>query len=222
MLEPPLLITFAVAQVLGLVAVVFVIMAVVHENDQVTVLTPQAAQNFIWHPLLMTLGMIYLFGCSAVIYRVLQSMEKLHVKMIHACIHMVVLVLALVGLVFAIQVKNAYNAEHFTSLHGLFGLITIILFAVQWVISIPVFLYPKAPADIRAPGMSVHVCLGIGVFLSAVITSMTAFNAKTSGSALPSDQGVIYYKVSAFFYLFYSLVIVYMVTLKKYKRPPDF
>ncbi|CAA9999926.1 unnamed protein product [Nesidiocoris tenuis] len=68
MLEPPLLITFAVAQVLGLVAVVFVIMAVVHENDQVTVLTPQAAQNFIWHPLLMTLGMIYLFGCLALRY----------------------------------------------------------------------------------------------------------------------------------------------------------
>ncbi|KAF6199910.1 hypothetical protein GE061_006208 [Apolygus lucorum] len=220
MLEPPLLVTFAVAQVFGLLAVIFIIMAAVEDNNNTVVspLVDNAIPRFVWHPVLMSIGLVYLFGCSAVIYRVLRFMEKLHAKIIHAGIHFTALVLALVGLTFAIQFKTALNFQHFSSIHGLFGLITVILFATQWLISIPVFLWPKAPDKIRAPGMAVHICLGIAVFLSAAVTTFTGLNSKSPAT----KTSEAYYKTSAFFYIFYVFVIFFMVTLKEYKRPPDY
>uniref|UniRef100_A0A146LLF6 Cytochrome b ascorbate-dependent protein 3 n=1 Tax=Lygus hesperus TaxID=30085 RepID=A0A146LLF6_LYGHE len=215
--EPPVLISFIVAQVFGLLAVICIIVASVMDNDS-TAGVDAAVARFVWHPVVMTLGLVYLFGCSAVVYRVLKSLDKLPAKIIHAFIHFVALVLGAVGLYFAITAKNALNLDHFNTVHGLFGLTTLILFALQWLISLPVFLWPKAPDSIRAPGLVVHVCVGVAVFLLASATAFTGLNFK-SGTTKSSDP---FYKASAFFYFCYDIVILFMVTLKEYKRPPDY
>uniref|UniRef100_A0A0A9X2N9 Cytochrome b reductase 1 n=2 Tax=Lygus hesperus TaxID=30085 RepID=A0A0A9X2N9_LYGHE len=172
--------------------------------------------RFIWHPVMMSTGMVFLLGLSAVIYRVLTSMSHQHVKLVHAAVHGGGLALALAGLTIAVQFKQELKLPHFTSTHGLFGLITVILFAVQWVISIPVFLWPRAPLAIREPGLGVHVCAGIAVFFSAAVTSFTGLNMKSSDT---KSVVTSYYKTAAFFYLFYVLLIFFMVTVKKYERP---
>ena len=58
-------------------------------------------------------------------------MEKLHAKIVHAGIHMAALIFSLAGIVLAIQLKNTYGLEHFTTLHGIFGLLTFITFTAQ-------------------------------------------------------------------------------------------
>ncbi|KAF6199911.1 hypothetical protein GE061_006209 [Apolygus lucorum] len=218
MKEPPIVITFIVAQIFGLLAAICMVLGAIMDIDvtEVDSTKDPVIYRFVWHPVVMSIGLVYIFGCSIVVYRVLMCIDKPIKKIMHASIHYVAVALALFGLILAIQTKNALNYSHFTSLHGLFGLCTVILFCLQWVISFLVFLWPKAPDKIRAPGVVIHALIGIAVFLGALITTISGINSKR-GSSSASD---VVYKASGFLYFFYVLVILFMVSMKEYKVLP--
>ena len=41
-------------------------------------------KEFNWHPLLMTVGLIYLYGTGILVYRVLRNEKKRTLKIVHA------------------------------------------------------------------------------------------------------------------------------------------
>uniref|UniRef100_A0A146KUG5 Cytochrome b ascorbate-dependent protein 3 n=1 Tax=Lygus hesperus TaxID=30085 RepID=A0A146KUG5_LYGHE len=220
MLEPPVLLTFVASQSLGVAAFVFTMMAAVVDNDHTVVETDEnpAEYTFVWHPVLMSAGMSYLFGCSAVMFRVIRSVDKFHTKLLHTVIHCVALVISLAGFYLAVAMYSAYDSPHFQTIHGMLGLATVGLFAAQWVISIPVFLWPRAPASIRAPGISVHICVGTGVFVCAAICCLTGFNSREA----KTESSKTYYKVAGLLHVAFTLVVLYMLSVRKYKRPPEY
>ncbi|KAF6199912.1 hypothetical protein GE061_006210 [Apolygus lucorum] len=218
MLEPPILVTFVVSQVFGFAAVIFTLLASVIDNDHTVVEANEdpAEYTFVWHPVLMIAGMGYIFGSSVVLFRVMRFVDKFHTKLLHTLVNCVALAISLAGFILAIAMYNAYDSPHFQTIHGMLGLATVVLFAVQLLISIPVFLWPQAPSSIRVPGISVHICVGVGVFVCATMCNMTGFNSRKAKTETSKN----YYKIAGFLHVAFTLVILYMLTARKYKRPP--
>jgi len=132
---------------------------------------------FNWHPLLMTIGMIYLYGNGALIYRVLppvdQSMKKL-LKIIHAITMGVVFILMVVALKAAFDSHNLKvpPIPNMYTLHSWVGLTAAILFSLQWVSGLTVFLFPVAGPKLRANLLPFHQYYGSAIFALVVAAAM--------------------------------------------------
>jgi len=106
---------------------------------------------FNFHPLMMTLGLLFFYGNAILSYRTLTRVPKFNVKLIHGSLLALSLGFALFGLTAAIRDKNegVPPSPHFMSLHSWMGLITLILFFLQWVFGFISFLYPKLSLETR-------------------------------------------------------------------------
>ena len=121
-------------QLMGLSAVILI--GILFSKDQ---LFPYGynwkTSPFIFHPLMMTIGLLFCYGNAILSYRTLTRVPKLTVKLIHALFLASSLIFAIVGFIGEIRDKNESipPESHFLSLHAWMGLITSILFALQWI-----------------------------------------------------------------------------------------
>lgn len=179
--------------------------------------------QFNWHPLLMTIGLIYLFANSIMIYRALRTMRKQKLKLIHAAIHGVVVLCIIIAQVAVFSFHNAKGFPNLYSLHSWIGLTAVILYVGQWIMSLLIYLYPGAPLPIRSSVMPWHVFLGLTIFVLSVATAISGLLEKATFS-LPNyselpGEGVLINFIGLLFVLFCGLV-VYLTTEFKYKRHP--
>ena len=106
-------------------------------------------QPFSYHPLMMTIGLLFSYGNAIILYRTLKHVPKYKVKLAHAICLLGSLVFTIVGFVAIIRQKNLGNASHFMTFHSWLGLTTIILFFLQWICGFVCFLIPQMPIEIR-------------------------------------------------------------------------
>merc|ERR1711994_379932 len=102
---------------------------------------------FNWHPILMTLSLIFLYGNGALIYRVIpprNDAHKLKLKLAHAGIMIVAFALMVIGLQAAL------------------------LFGCQWALGFAAFLFPKFSPEIRALILPFHQYFGSAILALAV------------------------------------------------------
>lgn len=106
---------------------------------------------FNYHPLFMTMGMIFLYGDAILVYRIFRNVTKLYVKILHGLIHIAVLVFASIALkaVFDSHNKADKPIPNLYSLHSWIGLLAVIAFGLQWVAGFTSFLFPKFNESIR-------------------------------------------------------------------------
>lgn len=85
------------------------------------------------------------------IYRLLRTTTKIHVKILHALIQILVLVFASIALkaVFDSHNKPVKPIPNMYSLHSWVGLSAVILFGLQWVFGFVSFLFPRLSEGIR-------------------------------------------------------------------------
>ncbi|XP_054630801.1 lysosomal membrane ascorbate-dependent ferrireductase CYB561A3 isoform X2 [Dunckerocampus dactyliophorus] len=131
-----------------------------------------SALQFNWHPVLMVTGMMVLYGNGAVLYRVplTWGYNKLPWKLLHAAVMLLALLLSVIGLCAVFGNHNASNIPNLYSLHSWIGMITVVLFAMQWATGVAGFLLPCSPGSIRKLLKPQHVWLG-GSFMSLGIAS---------------------------------------------------
>lgn len=211
-------------QVIGLIAVILVAIWTVHYKGGFAWRSDPGLE-FNWHPLLMTVGMVFLFANSILIYRSLRNLRKKQLKLIHAGIHFTVIVLILIA---QIAVFDSHNfakppIPNLYSLHSWVGLTAIIIFVLQWIVGFLAFLYPGFPNSLRASIMPVHVFLGLFAFVCAIAAALMGITEKTlwtlpTYSQLPGE-GILVNFIGLFYVVFAALV-VYIATETKYKRYP--
>jgi len=100
------------------------------------------SKEFNLHPLCMVCGLVFLYGESAVVYRVLRGAPKIVVKRVHAGLFSLAFVLAIIGLVAVFDFHNSNNIKNMYSLHSWCGIITVIFFALQITFGLFAFLIP--------------------------------------------------------------------------------
>lgn len=182
------------------------------------------ASQFNWHPLLMTIGMVYLYANSIMIYRSLRNMRKKQLKLFHAGIHTTILLLIIIAQVAVISFHNANNIPNFYSLHSWIGIITMLIFFMQYIAGLVAFLYPGLSPPLRAAILPLHVYFGLAGFVLAVATCISGLLEKaifvlgTKYGALPGEAVMV--NIIGLLFVVFGLLVVYIVSQTSYKRYP--
>jgi len=106
-------------------------------------------------------------------------MNKYYVKIAHALLQVVVLLLVIVGLTSVFMAHRISNYENVYSIHSWLGLTTIGLFLLQWIFGFVMFLFPKFREDIRGFYLPHHRFFGLAIFVYSCATSLMGL-AETS------------------------------------------
>ncbi|UJR20045.1 hypothetical protein I4U23_023179 [Adineta vaga] len=181
---------------------------------------------FSYHPLMMTLGLVFCYGNAILIYRTFRTLPKLIVKIGHAVFLIVSLICGLVGFFAILRSKNVGKRPHFMTYHSWLGLTTLILFALQWLCGFICFLVPQLSLDIRRLYMPSHRLCGKIIFVSAVIAILTGLSEHGMGSSFFTDNDAQRKRrlIMNFFGVFTSLfcvTVIYLLSKPEYQRPPD-
>ncbi|KAJ8957868.1 hypothetical protein NQ318_001864 [Aromia moschata] len=158
------------------------------------------------------------------IYRTFRNAPKKRLKILHATLHGSAFVLSVVGLKAVFDSHNLAKKPipNLYTLHSWIGLITIIIFAAQFLSGFISFLYPGLSKTMRQTLMPVHTAFGIGGFVLAVTTTMTGLTEKVIWT-LDSNykdfisEGIIF-NLMGVFAVFYGIMVLYMVNELDYKR----
>ncbi|XP_051165143.1 transmembrane ascorbate-dependent reductase CYB561-like isoform X1 [Leptopilina boulardi] len=185
--------------------------------------------QFNWHPMLMTLGLVFLYANGMLIYRTQRNVRKRRLKLIHGGIMLFVLIMTIIGLVAVFSFHNKMNIPNLYSLHSWVGLSAVILFAGQWIAGCVSFLYPGIQITLRAAYMPIHVYFGTAGFIASVASCLLGLTEKIlfvdfgKESALKYQnlppEGVLVNVIGLLFVIFGSLT-VYLSSQERYKRLP--
>jgi cytochrome b-561 len=104
---------------------------------------------FSYHPLMMTIGLLFCYGNAIILYRTFKQTPKYGVKVLHASFLIISFVFAAIGLAAIVRSKNLGNRPHFMTYHSWMGLITLCLFGLQWILGFVSFLIPRLSLDFR-------------------------------------------------------------------------
>merc|ERR1712241_1288985 len=163
--------------VIGLTLVITTIAWVGHFKGGVSFTQTEKGIDFNWHPILMTISLIFLYGNGALIYRVIpprNESHKLKLKLGHAGIIMVAFILMVIGLQAAFDSHNLAvppKPDMYT-LHSWVGLLAAILFGCQWTLGFLAFLFPKFSGDIRALLLPFHQYFGSSILVLAAAAAL--------------------------------------------------
>ncbi|CAF0764618.1 unnamed protein product [Didymodactylos carnosus] len=186
--------------------------------------------QFNYHPVFMTVGMIFFYGDAILAYRVFRGVKKIQVKLLHASLLALSLIFASIGLKAVFDSHNLVEkgvhlilfSYHF-SLHSWVGLAAVVLFGMQWVCGFVSFLFPKLSEDLRKAYMPSHKFYGKAIFICGIsaalmgITELACF-----GKIYPADktQRTIINLFGVLIIIF-GIIIIYLVANPGYQRPPD-
>ncbi|XP_014811977.1 PREDICTED: cytochrome b561 [Calidris pugnax] len=176
------------------------------------------------HPLCMVLGMVFLQGDALLVYRVFRHEAKRSTKALHALLHGLALVIALVGIVAVFESHRAKGIPNMYSLHSWCGMAAFVLYLLQWLLGCGFFLLPGASFSLRSRYKPLHVFLGIALFALSIaacllgITEMLLFNISDSYSRFV-PEGVLANTLGVLLVAF-GLVVGYVLTREDWKRPP--
>ncbi|XP_028841087.1 cytochrome b561-like [Denticeps clupeoides] len=176
------------------------------------------------HPLCMVLGLVFLYGDAIMVYRVFRNESKRNVKILHAVLHLLALVLSIVGIVAVFDFHNALKISNMYSLHSWCGMITFILFILQWLIGLALFLFPWASRWLRSAYLPLHVFFGLGLFGLSIATCLQGITEKMLFSSPETyskfDPEGVLANILGLLLLLFGAVVAYVVTHEDFRRPP--
>jgi len=181
--------------------------------------------EFNWHPMLMVVGMVFLYGNGILMYRLFRNEKKKKLKLIHAGVMISSFFCAVIALKAVFDSHNLAETPvpNLYSLHSWMGMITVLLFTSQWLAGLVTFLFPGLASHLRAAYLPIHTSFGILIFVMACATCLTGitekllFSFKHGEYGKRDPEGVMANWIGILIILFGTLV-VYLATNIKYKR----
>merc|ERR1712117_149479 len=169
-------ICLAVIEAFGISAVILTVHWAINIKGGVTYVENMGIP-FNWHPILMTISLIFLYGNGALIYRIIPAKNeghKLKLKLAHAGVMIVAFALMVIGLQAAFDSHNKSNPPkpNMYTLHSWVGLMAALLFGVQWALGFSAFLFPKFSPEIRSFLLPFHQYFGSSIICLAVAAAL--------------------------------------------------
>ncbi|XP_062972468.1 plasma membrane ascorbate-dependent reductase CYBRD1 [Elgaria multicarinata webbii] len=212
------------ALLLGFLSVIFALVWVLHYREGLA--WDGDAAEFNWHPVLIITGFVFVQGIAIIVYRLPWTWKcsKLLMKLIHAGLNTIALMLAIISLVAVFDFHNAKKIPNMYSLHSWIGLTAVIFYALQLVLGFVVFLLPFAPVSLRAMVMPIHVYSGLLIFGTVIATALMGITEKLIFALkLPayssSPEEAIFVNTLGVLILVFGGVILWMATRPHWKRP---
>lgn len=178
--------------------------------------------QFNWHPLLMVLSLIYLYGNGILMYRVFRNERKKKLKLAHAIVMISAFFISVIGLKAVFDFHSTKGIPDLYSLHSWMGLITVIMFLLQWVAGLITFLFPGLASHLRSSFMPAHIFFGLFIFTMACATALLGITEKAIFS-LKDDykskgaEATLLNWVGVLLIIF-GVLVVYLAQNPRYKR----
>lgn len=131
------------------------------------------SQQFSYHPLLIFIGLVFLNPNGMLVYRFFRGCRLFPLKIIHGVIQISALVFAAVGVAAAFEHHNRSDINNMYSLHSWIGLITVLVFGLQWLVGLLTFLLPWVKHNYRAYFLPFHVFFGVMTFIFVIVSAFT-------------------------------------------------
>ncbi|XP_076251966.1 cytochrome b561 family member no extended memory isoform X5 [Rhynchophorus ferrugineus] len=151
----------------------------------------QPSKQFNLHPVLMVAGFITFSGFSILLYRICRCCRRIYVKLLHTVFHALAIPCVAIGFLAVLDSHNLAQPPipNFYSLHSWIGLVTMGLFAIQFVFGFFSFLIllccEGATASFRSALVPIHASFGLTTFMLAIAAAVSGLTEK----ALFSLQG---------------------------------
>lgn len=214
------------AVAVGIVSIIFVLRWVIHFRGGFA--WNGGAAEFNWHPVLIVIGFIFLQGIAIIVYRLPWTWHcsKLVMKFIHAGLNLIAFILAIISLVAVFDFHNAAKIPNMYSLHSWLGLIAVILYSLQLVFGVGMYLIPITPASWRAAFMPLHVYSGLLIFASVIAVALMGITEKLIfGLSNPkykdSPPEAIFVNVLGLLLVVFGALILWIATRTSWKRSSD-
>ncbi|AWP18390.1 putative cytochrome b561 [Scophthalmus maximus] len=145
--------------------------------------------------------------------------------MLHGIIHLLALILSIIGVVAVFDFHRAAKIPDMYSLHSWCGMITLVLFCLQWVMGLMFFLLPVASSWLRAMYLPIHMFCGLVLLVMAIGSSLLGITEKLLFSIMPTysqfaPEGVLA-NVLGIMLVCFGVLLGYLVTKEEYRRPPN-
>ncbi|XP_068658493.1 probable transmembrane ascorbate ferrireductase 3 [Aristolochia californica] len=198
--------TSLLAHLFGVVAAILMLVWLLHFREGIDLDSDLPDRVFNVHPFLMFLGFIFIAGEAMMAYKMVRAERKIQ-KLVHMLLHLIALVLGIVGVYAAFKFHDESQIPDMYSLHSWLGLITIILFGLQWLIGFVTFWYPTAAQGTRERVAPWHVFLGVLIFLMAVCSAETGLVEKSAFLQLSQGPEARVINFTGLFILFYGVAV---------------
>ncbi|KAF0870677.1 cytochrome b reductase 1 [Hyaena hyaena] len=214
------------ALLVGFLSVLFTLIWVLHYREGLG--WDGTALEFNWHPVLVVTGFVFIQGIAIIVYRLPWTWKcsKLLMKSIHAGLHTIAAILAIISLVAVFDFHNAKNIPNMYSLHSWVGLTVVILYILKLLLGVSIFLLPWAPLSLRALVMPLHVYSGLLIFGTVIATVLMGVTEKLifalSGSKYSTSppEGVFTNTLGLLIVVFGALIF-WIVTRPQWQRPKE-
>ncbi|KAM9850726.1 plasma membrane ascorbate-dependent reductase CYBRD1 [Aulostomus maculatus] len=220
------LVCLCAAAAVGLISIVFVLRWVLHFKEGLG--WDGGLAEFNWHPLLVVSGFIFLQGIAIIVYRLPWTWQcsKLVMKLIHAGLNLLAFIFAVVSLVAVFDFHNTAKIPNMYSLHSWLGLAAVILYCLQLVVGVALYLLPVTPVSWRAACMPYHVYSGLLLFTCVIAVALMGITEKLIfGLSNPkykdSPPEAIFVNVLGVLLVVFGALILWIATRKSWKRPSD-
>ena len=144
------------------------------------------SNEFHWHPLMLSIGILLLNGEAIMIYRGLRDIKKVYTKAIHASLQFCGFLFICIGgkAIYDSRVLNKPAPKpHLLSIHSWIGLTTIVLFILQLLAGFMAFYWPGFSILNRKRIMPFHRANGLIIFtlsFCAALMGLAEYSAWTS------------------------------------------
>lgn len=221
-----LVLALVAAAAVGIVSVIFVLTWVFSYKEGLA--WDGGLAEFNWHPVLIVVGFIFLQGIAVVVYRLPWTWQcsKLMMKFIHAGLNLLAFIFAVISLVAVFDFHNAAKIPNMYSLHSWLGLVAVILYCLQLVLGVGMFLIPATPVSWRAAFMPLHAYSGLLLFTSVIAVALMGITEKLIfGLSNPkykdSPPEAVFVNILGVLLVVFGALILWIATRPSWKRPND-
>lgn len=214
------------AALVGSASIVFALVWVLYYREGLS--WDGGPAEFNWHPVLMVAGLIFLQGTAIIIFRLPWTWRcnKLVMKWIHASLHLFALVLAVVATLAAFDFHNTAKIPNMYSLHSWLGMAAIILYCLQIVFGVVLYLIPITPMKWRAAFMPYHVFCGTLLFVGIIAVALMGITEKLIfGLENPkyskSPPQAVFVNVLGVLLVVFGVLVAFTASQVPWKRPSD-
>ncbi|XP_061649047.1 plasma membrane ascorbate-dependent reductase CYBRD1 [Phyllopteryx taeniolatus] len=220
------LVILSSAVVVGIISIIFVLRWVFYYQGGLA--WDGGLAEFNWHPVLNICGFIVLQGLAIIVYRLPWSWKcsKFTMKFIHASLNLVAFIFAVVATVAVFDFHNTDKIPNMYSLHSWVGLTAVILYSLQLVLGVTLYLMPFTPVSWRTAFMPIHVYSGLLLFASVIAVALMGITEKLIFSLnnpkyknLPPEA--IFVNILGLLLVVFGVLIVWIATRQSWKRPTD-
>ncbi|CEF68020.1 Cytochrome b561, eukaryote domain and Cytochrome b561/ferric reductase transmembrane domain-containing protein [Strongyloides ratti] len=145
-------------------------------------------KQFHYHPTFMTMGFIFMYGESIIIYRALRSEPKRITKLAHLCIHTVVIIFVLVAIKAVLDSHNYHKDSdgnldpipNYVSLHSWIGGTIVLSYIAQYIVGFYTYFIPGARQSTRQYLMPFHQLFGLIIFIIVCINALVGISERAA------------------------------------------